>query len=109
MVFFVAMRCIFLPIMVVTLPLPSRITQYFPAELVSVLQLFAFWAFAGLLTIPWLFCVYQLMTHNVGRTKRIKTVLDEYSAPKVVIIMPCVCIYFDRLHEVHADDDDWRA
>ncbi|KAK3661153.1 hypothetical protein LTR56_000276 [Elasticomyces elasticus] len=89
MVFFVAMRCVFLPIMVVTLPLPAQVVQHFPEEVVEVLQLFAFWAFAGLLTIPWLFCVYQLITHNVGRAKKIKTVLDEYSAPKVVIIMPC--------------------
>lgn len=57
--------------------------------MVSFLQWFAFWSFAGLLTIPWLFCVYQLVTHSVGRTRRIKTVLDEASAPKVVIIMPC--------------------
>ncbi|EMC96372.1 glycosyltransferase family 2 protein [Baudoinia panamericana UAMH 10762] len=89
MIVFFALRCIFLPIMVVTLPLPSRIVRYFPERMVSILQLFAFWAFAGLLTIPWLFCVYQLITHNIGRTRRVKTVLDEYSAPKVVIIMPC--------------------
>lgn len=38
MVFFVAMRCIFLPIMVVTLPLPSQAVQYFPKEVVSILQ-----------------------------------------------------------------------
>jgi chitin synthase len=50
---------------------------------------FAFWSFAGLLTIPWLFCVYQLVTNNVGRFRRIKYVLDEHTAPKVVIIMPC--------------------
>ena len=57
--------------------------------MVSFLQWFAFWAFAGLLTVPWLFCVYQLVTHSLGRKKRIKTVLDETSAPKVVIVMPC--------------------
>jgi chitin synthase len=57
--------------------------------MVDILQWFAFWSFAGLLTIPWLFCVYQLVTHSVGRTRRIKSVLDEASAPKVVIIMPC--------------------
>ena len=50
---------------------------------------FAFWSFAGLLTVPWLFCVYQLVTNNVGRSRRIKYVLDEHTAPKVVIIMPC--------------------
>jgi chitin synthase len=75
--------------MIVTLPLPSQLTQYFPEVMVSFLQWFAFWTFAGLLTVPWLFCVYQLVTKSLGRTKRIKTILDETSAPKVVIVMPC--------------------
>ena len=75
--------------MVVTLPLPDEITQYFPLSLVSVLQWFGFWSFAFVLTIPWLFCIYQLVTHSLGRTKRIKKVLDENSAPKIVIVMPC--------------------
>ncbi|KXS99559.1 hypothetical protein AC579_9189 [Pseudocercospora musae] len=88
-VLFVCMRCIFLPIMLVTLPLPSQVVRHFPPDMVSILQWFAFWAFAGLLTIPWLFCVYQLVTHNVGRQRKVKTVLDEFTAPKVVIIMPC--------------------
>ncbi|KAK5175496.1 uncharacterized protein LTR77_000635 [Saxophila tyrrhenica] len=89
MVFFTLMRCIFLPVMIVTLPLPPQISKHLPLEMVSGLQWFAFWSFAGLLTIPWLFCVFQLVTHNIGRTRRIKTVLDEYSAPKVVICVPC--------------------
>jgi chitin synthase len=88
-ILFFALRAIFLPIMVVTLPLPSQVTKYFPQEMVGFLQWFAFWSFAGLLTVPWLFCVYQLVTHSVGRSRRIKSVLDEASAPKVVIIMPC--------------------
>ncbi|KAK6585302.1 hypothetical protein PZA11_002029 [Diplocarpon coronariae] len=75
--------------MVVTLPLPNKITQYFPTAMVSFFQWFGFWSFAALLTIPWLFCVYQLVTHSLGRTKRIKQVLDEHTAPKVVIVMPC--------------------
>jgi len=75
--------------MIVTLPLPTEVTRYFPAEVVNILQWFAFWSFAGLLTIPWLFCVYQVVTNQLGRTKRIKQVLDEVSAPKVVIVMPC--------------------
>ncbi|KAK3306623.1 transferase-like protein [Chaetomium strumarium] len=86
---FTLLRCIFLPIMVVTLPLPSQIARVWPPAMVSFLQWFAFWSFAGLLTIPWLFCVYQIVTHQLGRTKRIKQVLDEVSAPKVVIVMPC--------------------
>jgi len=82
-------RFIFLPVMLVTLPLPSHITQYFPMRMVSFLQWFGFWSFAGLLTIPWLLCVYQQVTHSLGRTKRIKEILDETSAPKIVIVMPC--------------------
>ncbi|KAF2771990.1 hypothetical protein EJ03DRAFT_388064 [Teratosphaeria nubilosa] len=89
MIFFMAMRLIFLPIMIVTLPLPSRFVQYFPVLATKILQDFAFYSFAGLLIVPWLFCVFSLVTHNIGRTRRVKTVLDEYSAPKVVIIMPC--------------------
>ncbi|KAF2136666.1 glycosyltransferase family 2 protein [Aplosporella prunicola CBS 121167] len=89
MVLFFCFRAIFLPIMVVTLPLPPQIVVYFPHNMVNVLQWFAFWSFSGLLIIPWLMCVFQLVTHSVGRTKRIKHVLDESSAPKVVIVMPC--------------------
>jgi chitin synthase len=89
MVLFLAFRGIFLPVMVVTLPLPGQITQYFPIDMVTFLQWFAFWSFAGLLTVPWLFCVYQLVTNDLGRQSRIKHVLDEHSAPKVVIVMPC--------------------
>jgi chitin synthase len=74
--------------MIVTLPLPAQVTQYFPDAMVSFLQWFAFWAFAGLLTVPWLFCVFQMVTNNIGRTKRIKTVLDDVSAPKTVVVMP---------------------
>ncbi|MCJ1228002.1 hypothetical protein MMC12_004661 [Toensbergia leucococca] len=85
---FTALRAIFLPIMIVTLPLPAQVTQYFPRSVVSILQWFAFWTFAGLLTVPWLFCVYGLVINSLGRTKRIKTVLDESSAPKTVIVMP---------------------
>lgn len=75
--------------MVVTLPLPSQVTQYWPESVVKILQWFAFWTFAVLLTVPWLFCVYQLVTNQLGRTKRIKQVLDDVTAPKIVIVMPC--------------------
>ncbi|KAL5089791.1 hypothetical protein Trisim1_004910 [Trichoderma cf. simile WF8] len=75
--------------MVVTLPLPSQVSKYWPEEVVSVLQWFAFWSFSILLTVPWLFCVYQLVTNQLGRTKRMKQVLDDVTAPKVVIVMPC--------------------
>ena len=75
--------------MVVTLPLPPQLTSKFPHTMVWFLQWFAFYSFAGLLIIPWLFCIYRLVVNNLGRTKRIKTALDEDSAPKTVIVMPC--------------------
>jgi chitin synthase len=74
--------------MIVTLPLPATITQYFPEALVSTLRWFAFWTFAGLLVVPWLLCVYRLATTSLGRTKSINHVLDERTAPKIVVVMP---------------------
>lgn len=74
--------------MIVTLPLPAQITQYFPVRGVTILQWFAFWSFAGLLILPFLLCVYRLVTNSLGRAKRIKQVLDDRTAPKTVIVMP---------------------
>src|SRR5277367_5195340 len=74
--------------MIVTLPLPAMITQHFPKTLVSTLQWFAFWTFAGLLVVPWLLCVYRLATTSLGRTKSINHILDERTAPKIVVVMP---------------------
>ncbi|PSK40109.1 hypothetical protein B9Z65_8049 [Elsinoe australis] len=89
MILFTIFRAVFLPVMIVTLPLPPQLAQEFPEAMVTFLQWFAFWTFAGLLTVPWLICVFQLVTHSVGRTRRIKHILHERTAPKVVIVMPC--------------------
>lgn len=74
--------------MLVTLPLPYVITKHFPTDVVAFLQWFAFWTFAVLLIVPWLFCVYRLVTNSLGRTKQIQDVLDDKTAPKTVIVMP---------------------
>lgn len=74
--------------MLTTLPFPQQVKTRFPPAMVSFLQWFAFWAFAGLLTLPWLFCVYRIITNSIGKTRRIQRVLDAKSAPKVVIVMP---------------------
>lgn len=81
-------RGMFLPVMITTLPLPPHISQRFPPAMVSFLQWFAFWAFAGLLTLPWLFCIYRIVTNSIGKTQRVKDALDAKTAPKIVIIMP---------------------
>ena len=74
--------------MIVTIPLPSRITRYFPDIVVYALQEFAFYAFAVLLTVPWLVVVYQIIVHPIGRKKQVRYPLTEHNAPKVVVVMP---------------------
>ncbi|EXJ69504.1 chitin synthase [Cladophialophora psammophila CBS 110553] len=74
--------------MVATLPLPRHLVQYFPTLLISILQQFAFYSFAAMLVIPWLFCVYRLVVVPLGRQKRVKYTLNELTAPKVVVVMP---------------------
>jgi chitin synthase len=74
--------------MLVTLPLPPQITIYFPYQMVSGFQTFAFWAFSVLLIGPWLCCIYVLTTNSLGRKKRIKQVLNDRTAPKTVVVMP---------------------
>ena len=81
-------RGVFLPVMIATLPLPRHILQYLPRVMVQVLQQFAFYSFAAMLVIPWLFCVYRLVVIPLGRTKRVKYSLNERTAPKVVVVMP---------------------
>lgn len=74
--------------MIATLPLPNRITQYFPRILADFLMKFAFYTFALLLIVPWLLCVYRIVVVPLGRKKRIKYLLRERSAPKIVVVMP---------------------
>lgn len=74
--------------MIVTLPLPAALAQRFPPKMVDGLQVFAFYTFAGLLIVPWLADVYQHVTNHLGRGRRVKEVLDEFNAPKVVVVMP---------------------
>ncbi|OQD92893.1 hypothetical protein PENSOL_c037G04217 [Penicillium solitum] len=85
---FTVLRLAFLPVMLVTLPLPPQITVDLPHEMVHGFQVFAFWAFSILLIGPWLFCIYGLTTNSLGRKKRIKRVLDDRTAPKTVVVMP---------------------
>ncbi|ETI20201.1 hypothetical protein G647_08235 [Cladophialophora carrionii CBS 160.54] len=79
---------IFLPVMITTLPLPRRLTQYLPKVFVDILQQFAFYSFAAMLVVPWLLCVYRMVVVPLGRTKRIKYILNERTAPKIVVVMP---------------------
>ena len=73
--------------MIVTLPFPSRITQYFPQKMVWFLQWFAFYSFSALLIIPWTFCLFNVVTTTIGRSRKTKAVLHGI-APKVVVVMP---------------------
>jgi chitin synthase len=81
-------RGVFLPITIVTLPLPARVTHYFPHTGVDILQQFAFWSFAVLLVIPWFICIVRIMFVPLGRKKLVTWELTEQNAPKVVVVMP---------------------
>ncbi|KAJ5904095.1 hypothetical protein N7504_006478 [Penicillium tannophilum] len=85
---FTVLRLAFLPVMIFTLPLPSQVTQCLPDRVSMGFQWFAFWSFSALLIGPWSFCVYRLVTHSLGRSKRIKEALDDRTAPKTVVVMP---------------------
>ncbi|CAG8096861.1 unnamed protein product [Penicillium salamii] len=87
-VLFSLVRLAFLPVLLVTLPLPPQITIYLPRRMVDGFQTFAFWTFSILLIGPWLCCVYVLTTNALGRNKRTKQVLDDHTAPKTVVVMP---------------------
>jgi chitin synthase len=82
------LRAIFLPVMIVTLPLPPTITRYFPLTMVYFFQWFAFYTFSVILVVPWVLCIYRLVTNEIGRTNRVKEALHESDAPKVVVVMP---------------------
>ncbi|KAJ5677117.1 uncharacterized protein N7477_002750 [Penicillium maclennaniae] len=85
---FLVISLVFLPVMIVTLPLPSQVTQLLPVPAVLFFHWFAFYSFSILLIGPWLICVYRLVTSSIGRKKRIDKILDERSAPKTVVVMP---------------------
>ncbi|KAK9369776.1 chitin synthase-domain-containing protein, partial [Lipomyces kononenkoae] len=75
--------------LVVTIPLPPQFRGFFPNFLTEPFQLFACVTFSILLSVPWLFCIYYLIKHNIGKRARIKETLNDGSAPKVVVVMPC--------------------
>ena len=58
-------------------------------SVVAGLQWFAFTCFAAILIVPWLLCIYQLIIHWLGKTKGVEFLMDDHSAPKVVVVMPC--------------------
>jgi chitin synthase len=74
--------------MIVTLPLPNRVSIPFPEPVTRVLQEFAFYSFAVLLTVPWLVCLYRIIVWPFGRGKRVDIPLNERTAPKVIVVMP---------------------
>ena len=83
----VAPRGILLPVLLITIPLPNALARYLPPGLVSFIQWFSFALIASLLTVPWLFCIYLLVNNSLGRTKRASQILDDYSAPKVAVVI----------------------
>ena len=74
--------------MIFTLPLPTAATKHFPTQVTGVLQSIAFYGFLIVLSVPWIICIYQHLTSKLGRKKKMKQVLNDDNAPKVVVVMP---------------------
>ena len=79
----------FLPVLIISLPLANHLTNTLPSSVITGFQSFAFACLSAALAIPWLICIYQLIIHNLGRPKAVEFLVDDHSAPKVVVIMPC--------------------
>ena len=82
-------RIAFIPIMIVILPLPPPMLIDVPSTAIYGLQWTAFWVLATVLVVPWLLCLYQLITNSVGRGLLVEHVFVADLAPKVIVVMPC--------------------
>ena len=82
-------RLVFLPIILVNLPVSYQIDAVFTSETVIALQWFAFCTFSALLVVPWLLCIHQLVTNRLESSLAAEVPIDEHTAPKLVVVMPC--------------------
>ncbi|KAF3161557.1 hypothetical protein TWF788_002461 [Orbilia oligospora] len=85
---FVILRLCFIPVLVVSIPLPTSLRARLPGYWASLLELVAFYAFVVLLLLPTGFIIYNIFNKRVGRKARYASLLNDDS-PKVIIIMPC--------------------
>ncbi|KAF3316822.1 hypothetical protein TWF173_001485 [Orbilia oligospora] len=85
---FTALRLFFVPVLIVSVPLPASIRAGLPDTWAPLLQLVAFYAFVVLLLFPGGIIIYNMFNKQVGRKARYANLLTDDS-PKVVIIMPC--------------------
>ncbi|KAK6525928.1 hypothetical protein TWF281_010971 [Arthrobotrys megalospora] len=85
---FTALRLFFIPVLIVSIPLPASLRARLPDYWASLLELIAFYAFVVLLLFPACIIIYNIFNKDVGRKARYASLLTD-DAPKVIIIMPC--------------------
>ncbi|KAK6343543.1 hypothetical protein TWF730_011133 [Orbilia blumenaviensis] len=87
-ILFIALRLFFIPVLIVSVPLPASIRARLPDSWATLLELVAFYAFVVLLLFPATIIIYNIFNKEVGRKARYASLLTD-DAPKVVVIMPC--------------------
>ncbi|KAK6507730.1 hypothetical protein TWF481_006152 [Arthrobotrys musiformis] len=85
---FTTFRVFFIPVLIVSIPLPASLRARFPVSWSNVLDLVAFYAFIVLLLVPAFMTIYNVFNRKIGRKSRYNTLLTD-DAPKVIVIMPC--------------------
>ncbi|KAL9082317.1 MAG: hypothetical protein Q9159_006521 [Coniocarpon cinnabarinum] len=86
---FLLLRLSFLPVIAVSLSYADQASHLVPSQAIAGLQWFAFSCFSAVLVVPWLLCIYQLILHSPTKPKAAEILLEDDSAPKVVVILPC--------------------
>ncbi|EPS36304.1 hypothetical protein H072_10202 [Dactylellina haptotyla CBS 200.50] len=87
-ILFTILRLFFIPVLIVSIPMPATLRARLPDSWATLLELIAFYAFVVLLLFPATIIIYNMFNKSVGRKSRYATLLHDDS-PKVIIIMPC--------------------
>ncbi|KAK6537378.1 hypothetical protein TWF694_011566 [Orbilia ellipsospora] len=87
-IFFTILRLFFIPVLIVSIPMPATLRARLPYSWSSLLELVAFYAFTVLLLFPAAIIIFNMFNKSVGRKARYASLLHDDS-PKVIIIMPC--------------------
>ncbi|KAJ6258269.1 Chitin synthase [Drechslerella dactyloides] len=85
---FTALRLFFIPVLIVSIPLPAALRARLPDSWATLLELIAFYAFVVLLLFPASIIIFNMFNRTIGRKALYASLLTD-DAPKIAIIMPC--------------------
>ncbi|KAK6346655.1 hypothetical protein TWF696_006774 [Orbilia brochopaga] len=87
-ILFTALRLFFIPVLIVSIPLPAALRARLPDSWATLLELIAFYAFVVLLLFPASIIIFNMFNKTIGRKALYASLLTD-DAPKIAIIMPC--------------------